>query len=1436
MCRVLILDDDPFFCKTIAEPLNRVDEGRSYHTVSATRVEDALREVRLAVESSKPFDVLLIDLRLSENQDGIEVMQTLLHLSPSSDAIILTGLDDSPDAGLRAYQAGAYRYIYKPVHPKELVLLLQSLRNWRKVQHERSWLQVFNEVAEQALNCLSFQDAAHIFARGALRLGFERARLFEFTSDYPDILVGVCQEGCETLDGFEGAFFAIAEAAYFERAIHTREIQFFKGRELGPALMERTFGESFSPPVGEWAVLPLWISEKFVGIMVVDNASRDHRIHEEDRKQLRLYARLVAGNLERIRLYEQERTSRQRIEYIAEEARRTAQLESEDAHRLDLLQRASVELLNIASQDEEKFWLTLLTLATANYALGFNRAWIFLAEAGNTRLQGKLGVGHLDSQRAQTDWEKDLASQMTFERFLQALHSNTVQHTPLEGMTRDFALEIGLFGGLFKEVLATGQRAVLSSEEALTLLPGPFNRKFAPGDCAVLPFRAGRMVIGVMVVDNKHDGKPILPTTLDRLETFINIAGLVWQNLIQRKQREALLDASNVILGKASQQPLGDSLRRICDSARTVTGAEWAIIYPLKPGGGPYTYDVPNVGYSGDFNPGQIKDKPRQKGVAAHILRSGTLVVGDVGRTENSPNVEKLSQHKFIQRNGIHALIGTPIRSVEREEMLGILFLNYRTAQTFTQQEIMQAESFANLAALAILNARHAEKVSRSLREALSRGETSQRELELIQRVLADSLANSSEPGVIQTLLTNLRRALDHPDINPALVLHHWEAETLEDEPREILLQYTPGPEGGVIKTRMGVSEDKTILAMLRSKHAAVKTIGRRLYAPIALGQTVIGVLSAEMDNAAQAKDYQPVLERFAFAAAMALDNARQQTNLHHVLDAAQAVTAPINLNQTLTAILQSVRNVSPDLSTLTLWYRDPETDCIKMGASFGVRSLADLTQFDPGPESIVSKVMRSKRPIWASPLKKHHLLWGRFVRDEKIVSSAAFPLRADNVDVGAMFFNYRSEHYFTDEEQTIFNILAEVVAASIRDALHLETERKERRRLDAALRTTSAVGDSLSLVQVLQKVLALLRESFPDTNPCIQTFNEDDNLLEFIPAVWNYYRIDNEQYRDRRSLRLDERAIACRVARQTLAEKRMVIENIGDIREDPDYLPLISQTLSELCVSLVAGENLRGVLVLERARLNGFEAEDVELVKAIAQQLSLAIERARQNDQLSFRSTVAAATAWAADIAHDINREVGAIRLYAHLIGAEKDKPNNITGYAQKIEESAARLASAGPWQIPEPRPVIVDTFIQQWVGEFTRNRKETILVQFDFHCTGAAILTNPFAFQRVLRQLVRNAAQAMEQQTERKLTVRTFPAEGNLIEIRFEDTGPGVEEDIRPLILQQQVTTKSGPGGYGLLLTRQMIEDMGGKIRLLPSPPGAGAIFSIKLPIRPG
>ena len=107
MCRVLIIDDEQFSAETIKIILEDSGEAK---TDFSTSYEGAWELVKQSINDNKPYEVFLIDQRLGPGKDGIEVMQELRSISPDSDAIIFTGIEDTVN-GVRAYEAGAFRYL-----------------------------------------------------------------------------------------------------------------------------------------------------------------------------------------------------------------------------------------------------------------------------------------------------------------------------------------------------------------------------------------------------------------------------------------------------------------------------------------------------------------------------------------------------------------------------------------------------------------------------------------------------------------------------------------------------------------------------------------------------------------------------------------------------------------------------------------------------------------------------------------------------------------------------------------------------------------------------------------------------------------------------------------------------------------------------------------------------------------------------------------------------------------------------------------------------------------------------------------------------------------------------------------------------------------------------------------------------------------------------
>jgi two-component system NtrC family sensor kinase len=102
-----------------------------------------------------------------------------------------------------------------------------------------------------------------------------------------------------------------------------------------------------------------------------------------------------------------------------------------------------------------------------------------------------------------------------------------------------------------------------------------------------------------------------------------------------------------------------------------------------------------------------------------------------------------------------------------------------------------------------------------------------------------------------------------------------------------------------------------------------------------------------------------------------------------------------------------------------------------------------------------------------------------------------------------------------------------------------------------------------------------------------------------------------------------------------------------------------------------------------------------------------------------------------------------------------------------------------------------------------------------------------------QVFMNLLMNACDAMDGRG--KITVRTRPEPGGVV-LEFQDDGPGMSPEVRSRIFEPFFTTKPvGKGtGLGLSISHGIVERHGGSMTV-ESAPGAGARFTIRLPLEP-
>ena len=143
--RVLVADDDEHvldcyreaFCDD--EPTNRlraldelaaelfdpeqdiVDEPK-FDIVACSQGEDAIRKATTAAQKGKPFDVVILDVRMPPGIDGVEAGSRIRRLDPDVEIVFVTGFSDIPLEELRRRVPPPMRlhYFNKPLSFSQL--------------------------------------------------------------------------------------------------------------------------------------------------------------------------------------------------------------------------------------------------------------------------------------------------------------------------------------------------------------------------------------------------------------------------------------------------------------------------------------------------------------------------------------------------------------------------------------------------------------------------------------------------------------------------------------------------------------------------------------------------------------------------------------------------------------------------------------------------------------------------------------------------------------------------------------------------------------------------------------------------------------------------------------------------------------------------------------------------------------------------------------------------------------------------------------------------------------------------------------------------------------------------------------------------------------------------------------------------------------------
>lgn len=114
--RLLIVDDDAFFCRVLTILLTR----QAFEVRCAAGVEAAMELL-----AGQRFDAIVTDLRMPGSTDGLTLLENVRAVNKTIPVIILTGYGEV-DNYLRAMNLGATEYLNKPVKSDDLLAIIRS--------------------------------------------------------------------------------------------------------------------------------------------------------------------------------------------------------------------------------------------------------------------------------------------------------------------------------------------------------------------------------------------------------------------------------------------------------------------------------------------------------------------------------------------------------------------------------------------------------------------------------------------------------------------------------------------------------------------------------------------------------------------------------------------------------------------------------------------------------------------------------------------------------------------------------------------------------------------------------------------------------------------------------------------------------------------------------------------------------------------------------------------------------------------------------------------------------------------------------------------------------------------------------------------------------------------------------------------------------------
>lgn len=591
-----------------------------------------------------------------------------------------------------------------------------------------------------------------------------------------------------------------------------------------------------------------------------------------------------------------------------------------------------------------------------------------------------------------------------------------------------------------------------------------------------------------------------------------------------------------------------------------------------------------------------------------------------------------------------------------------------------------------------------------------------------------------------------------------------------------------------------------------------------------------------------------------------------------------QRVTTFLNPDELLPQVVQLIQTQFRYYFA-GVWLLDETSVKIELKAGTSTRTgLLKRYQLNLTASSIVAGVCRSGRVRLVNDVMQAQ----DFLYSEELPETRAelvLPIRIGQRVIGALDIHSDKANAFSDNDQMVFQTLADQIAIAIRNAqlYHLQQQRRE------IAETLARTGREITGTLEMQRVPALILEQLALVVPYERgaVLLRRDNALQMIarrgfPASPNTGAL----------------MVAIRpgdVFQQISATRQPVL--VEDVTKAPgwqqvDWLPVHHSWLG---VPLISKDNVIGMVSLTRKEVGAFTPVDAETVVSFAVQAAIALENAHlvaeirhlnehlekivqeRTEQLkhayqSLERLDRAKTKFIDVAAHELRTPLTAIHGYSHLLRESKTIKNDPDGRIlldgilrgvnrlQEIINSILDMARIDNQTLQMRRsPVRLAPLYRQLQQEFgAALRERRLTLQIENIDTLPEVSADASLLYKAFQHLLTNAIKYTPDGGKITLSGRETQEENRrVLELRFADTGIGIAPEEQTMIFEKFYQTgevalhssgktkyKGGGPGLGLAIVRGIVLAHGGNVwvesRGYDEEKCPGSTFYVRLPVK--